>query len=297
MMDRRIFQFNVRDICENYDFEVNGVSSLIHPKDNTIMFLTAKNLDEAVGIERCWHCLIFVPKGYNKYSGKNGHCIIETERPRERYAELVNMLVDEEEKYHMELYNKVDNSYISKNADIGKRTIIGPDCVIGQDVSIGNDCIIYSGVKIYGPTRIGNGVVIRDNTVIGTQGFGMFINQRGERERFPFLGEVIIRDNVEIGALCNIERAVADATIIDDRVKMASLTSVEHDVYIGQDSVIVSAKIAGFVELGKSCFVGLGSHIKQRIHVGDFVTIGAGAVVINNIPMQMTVAGVPAKII
>ena len=289
---KRLFVYPVQKLCADYYFEVYGVSSMVNPKDHTIMFLTPKNLDEATGIKKCHNCLIFVPSDYEQYSDCNGHCIIKTDNPRRAYAKLVSELVSSEEKME---YEFKEGSWISPEAKIGSNVSIGPGCYIGAGVTIGDDCILYPGVKIHGPVTIGKRVIIRDNTVIGTQGFGFVEDENGERMRVPFLGDIIIEEDVEIGALCNIARGMVDTTMVRRSVKIDAMTFIAHDVYIDENTLLIGNRLAGHVNVGKNCYLGLGAMAKPRIKIGNGSKVGLGAAVVKNVGNGSTVAGVPAK--
>ena len=290
--DKKMFVYPVQELCVDYHFEVYGVSSMVKPKDHTIMFLTPKNLDEAIGIEKCKECLIFVPEDFWLYDGKNGHCIIKCPNPRKSYAELVNSLISSED--NAKVYER-KGSWISDQAIIGERTIIDPGCYIGSKVVIGENCHIYPGVRLHGPVIMGNNVIVRDNSLIGTLGFGFVNGEEKEKIRFPFLGSVIIKDDVEIGALCNIEKGIIDETVLDRGVKIDVGTIIGHDSFVGKNTLIVCARIAGHVQIGENCFIGMGANVKPRVKMGNGCTVGVGAAVVKNVKSDATVVGVPAK--
>ena len=288
----KLFVYQVHSMNKDYNFEVYGVSSMIHPIDHTIMFLTPKNLDEAIGMERCRECLIFVPEDFQQYDGRNGHCIIKCQNPRKSYAELVNSLISSED--NTKVYER-NGSWISDQAIIGEGTIVDPGCYIGSKVVIGENCHIYPGVKIHGPVTIGNNVIVRDNSLIGILGFGFVNGERKEKIRFPFLGSVVIKDDVEIGALCNIEKGIIDETVLDQGAKIDVGTIIGHDSFVGKNTLIVCARIAGHVQIGEGCFIGMGANVKPRVKMGNGCTVGVGAAVVKDILEGMTVVGVPAE--
>jgi UDP-3-O-[3-hydroxymyristoyl] glucosamine N-acyltransferase len=281
----------VNAVSSKHNFIVQEVSSMVNPKNNSIMFLTSKNLKEAVGLDECENCLVFVPIEYQapeKYYKK--HCIIESRNPRLDYALLVNELISVEKK---EEYLLRDGSFISREVRIGENVTISPFCVITGRVNIGDNTVIKSGVKINGPVDIGTNCIIRENSTIGIDGFA-FVGDEHNKIRFPFLGSIVIKDNVEVGALCNIEKAIADQTILSEGVKLDSLSFIGHDVHVGRGSLIVSSLLAGHVEVGADSFLGFGSVVKQRIKIGNRATVGAGAVVVKEVSDMSVVAGNPA---
>jgi UDP-3-O-[3-hydroxymyristoyl] glucosamine N-acyltransferase len=295
-MNDVLFNYNVNSLCKDHNFFVWGVSSMNNPHDNTIMFLTMKNLDEAEAIEQCKYCLIFIPEECHEYFMKNeSHCFIKSDDSRRDYAMLVSSLIEENEsKMNEEIFEK-DGSYFSKKVKLEENVVIEPFCFINGEVTIKKNTVIKSGVKINGEVTIGENCIIRENSTIGTEGFSFVDDKNGNKIRFPFLGSVSIGENVEVGALCNIERAIADSTILQDYTKLDSMTFIGHDVTVGKNSLIVSSLLAGHVSVGNNSFVGFGSVVKQRIRIGKHAVIGAGAVVTKNIQDYMTVAGNPAR--
>jgi len=294
-----MFEYSVSEIDERYIFKVFGVSSMRHPKNHSIMYLTPKNLDEAIGITQCKNCLIFVPHENLvtlDYEGFN-HCIIASDNPRLDYSRLVNSIIDKADPSQASNYDVINGSYISQYAQIGANVIIEPFCVIDRNVSIGNNTIIKSGVRISGPVAIGCNCIIRENCMIGSEGFGFVKDSQKANVRFPFLGSVEIQDNVEIGTLCNIARAEADKTILEEGVKLDAFTFIAHDALIGKNSLLVGAKVGGHVTIGQNVWVGFNATIKQRIIVGDNALIGLGAAVVKNVPPGAVVAGNPARLL
>lgn len=291
-----MFDFDISQIDRRYEFRVNHVSSMINPKDNTIMFITSKNLDEAGGINNCQNCLIFVPHDLEvKNEWQNKHCIKVVSDPRVEYTMLVNDILEKNETVEQS-YEYINGSYISKDAQIGRNVVIEPLCKIDSPVVIGDNTVIKSGVKINGKVSIGQNCIIRENSVIGTEGFGFVKDREGNNIRFPFLGNVLIGDKVEVGALCNIANAIADATIIETNVKLDAFTFIAHDAHIGPNSLLVGAHIGGHASVGSKVFVGFNSVIKQRKKVESNSYIGMGAIVVKDVSAGTTVAGNPAKL-
>lgn len=159
-------------------------------------------------------------------------------------------------------------SYIGSRAKIGDNVKIHPHAYIGDNAVIGNDTIIHSGVKIYADTRIGNNCVIHAGTVIGSDGFGFAPQEDGTYKTIPQLGNVIIEDNVSIGANTVIDCATmfGDATIIRQGVKLDNLIQIAHNVEIGKNTVIAAqAGISGSSRIGENCIfagqVGVAGHL------------------------------------
>ena len=139
------------------------------------------------------------------------------------------------------------NSSISSSASIGKNTIIQPNCFIGHNVVIGDDCIIHSNVSIYDDAVIGNNVTIHAGTVLGANAF--YYKKRPEGyDRLKSGGRVVIENNVDLGALCTIDRGVSGDTIIGEGSKLDNQIQIGHDTIVGKKCLIASqVGIAGCV--------------------------------------------------
>lgn len=185
-------------------------------------------------------------------------------------------------------------AYIGENARLGEGVAIYPHSYIGDNVSIGDNTIIYPGVKVYPNCVIGKNCIIHAGAVIGSDGFG-FAKEGDVYKKIPQLGNVVIEDNVEIGANTTIDRAVMDSTVIRKGVKLDNLIQIAHNVEIDENTAMAAqVGISGSTKIGKNCVLGgqagLGGHIK----IGDNVGIGAQAGIISNIESGRNIIGSPA---
>lgn len=178
-------------------------------------------------------------------------------------------------------------SYISENSQIGKNTNISTHVFIGKDVTIGDNVNIYPGVKIYNGCIVGNNCSIHANTVIGSDGFGYKPNSKGEYEKIPQVGRVILEDNVDIGANTVIDRATFGETVIAKGVKLDNLIQIAHNVEIGENSVIAALTgIAGSTKLGKNNIVGGQVGFSDHITIADGNMFQAQSGIIQNIKSE-----------
>ena len=185
-------------------------------------------------------------------------------------------------------------AYIGDNVVIGENVEIYPHVYIGDNVVIGNNTILYSGAKVYADCKIGSSCIIHAGAIIGSDGFG-FAQEGDSYKKIPQVGNVIIEDNVEVGANTTIDRAVMDSTIIRSGVKLDNLIQIAHNVEVGENTAMASqVGISGSTKVGKNCVlggqVGLGGHIK----IGDNVSIGAQSGIISNIEDSKNIIGSPA---
>ncbi|NUQ24189.1 MAG: UDP-3-O-(3-hydroxymyristoyl)glucosamine N-acyltransferase [Saprospiraceae bacterium] len=173
---------------------------------------------------------------------------------------------------------------VEANAHIGKGSYIGPQVYIGQDVQVGNNTIIYAGVRIMQKTEIGDNCIIHPNVVIGSDGFGFAPNAEGIYQKIQHVGNVIIEDNVEIGANTTVDRATMGSTIIRQGAKLDNLIQVGHNVEIGENTVIAAlVGIAGSTKIGKSCRIGGQVGFAGHLSVADGTQIGGQTGVMSTI--------------
>lgn len=185
-------------------------------------------------------------------------------------------------------------AYVGANARVGEHTQIYPQAYIGDDVVIGDNVIIYSGVKIYRGCRIGNNCIIHSGAVIGADGFG-FAPVNGEYEKIAQIGNVVLEDNVEVGANTTIDRATMGSTIIHRGVKLDNLIQVAHNVEIGENTVMAAqVGVAGSTKIGKHNMVGGQVGFAGHIHIGDNCNFGAQSGVPNSVGDGKTLLGTPA---
>ena len=158
---------------------------------------------------------------------------------------------------------------------------------IGNDVTIGDGSVIHPGVRIYSGSVIGADCIIHSNAVIGADGFGFAPSADGSYKKIPQTGNVIIEDNVEIGAGTTIDRATMGSTIIRRGVKLDNLIQIAHNVEIGENTVIAAlAGVAGSAKIGKNCQIGGQVGISGHITVADNTKIGAQAGIMSSVKSE-----------
>ena len=187
-------------------------------------------------------------------------------------------------------------AYINEGATLGDHVKIFPNVVIGENVSIGNHVTIHPGVVIYADCIIGNHVTIHSGTIIGSDGFGFAPKEDGSYQKVPQLGNVIIEDDVEIGANTTIDRATIGSTIIRKGVKLDNQIQVAHNVEIGANSVIAAqAGVSGSTKIGKNVMVGGQAGFAGHIAIADGIKIaGRTGVTKSFMTANMTLTGYPA---
>jgi UDP-3-O-[3-hydroxymyristoyl] glucosamine N-acyltransferase len=187
-------------------------------------------------------------------------------------------------------------SYIGANVTIGKNVKIYPNCYLGDNTSIGDDTIIYANVSVYNDCKIGSQCIIHSGAVIGSDGFGFAPQQDGTYKKIPQTGNVVIGDQVEIGANTTIDRAVMGSTYIRNGVKLDNLIQIAHNVDLGENTAIAAqAGISGSTKTGKNVMIGGQAGLTGHLSIADGVKIQAQAAVIKDVKESgKGISGVPA---
>ena len=187
-----------------------------------------------------------------------------------------------------------NNVLVGKNVKIGKNSEIGSNSIIEHNVRIGKNCIIGYGV-ILRNTIIEDNVVIQDNCKIGQKGFG-FIPLKEKNFKFPHIGRVIIKNNVEIASGCTIDRGSVDDTIIGENTYIDNQVHIAHNVQIGSNCMIAGqVGFAGSSKLGNNVKIGGQAGISGHLNIGNNVKIGGGSGVVKDVNDNEIIMGYPAK--
>lgn len=185
-------------------------------------------------------------------------------------------------------------AYIAKGAKIGNHVRIYPQAYIGEGVVIGDNTTIYSGVKIYHGCVIGNNCTIHAGTVIGADGFG-FAPAGESYNKVSQIGNVVLEDNVEIGANACIDRATMGSTRIQKGVKLDNLVQIAHNVVVGENTVMAAqCGVAGTSRIGAHCMFGGQVGIAGHLKVEDRTMLAAQTGVTNNVAAGSVFMGAPA---
>ncbi len=191
--------------------------------------------------------------------------------------------IDESAQYGTDLYLG-SFSYIGKNVILGNNVKIYPNSFVGDNAVIGDNVTIFAGGKIYSETVIGNNCTIHSGAIIGSDGFGFAPNADGTYKKIPQIGNVVIQDDVEIGACTTIDRATMGSTIIRKGVKLDNQIQIAHNVEIGENTVIAAQTgIAGSTKIGKNGMIGGQVGFAGHITVGDNVGIKAKSGITKNV--------------
>jgi UDP-3-O-[3-hydroxymyristoyl] glucosamine N-acyltransferase len=234
-------------------------------------------------------------------------------RVADAYTAFATLLAKYQEIMQQQLSGIQQPSYIAKTASCGKNVFIGaftylgenvkvgdnskvyPNTFIGDNVTIGDNCVIHAGVKIYHDCKVGNHVTIHAGTVIGSDGFGFAPQADGSFKKVPQIGNVVIENNVEIGANATIDRATIGSTLIKSGAKLDNLIQIAHNVEVGNSTVIAAQSgVSGSTKIGNGVMIGGQAGIVGHIQIGDGAKINAQSGVSKSLEAGKAVTGSPA---
>ena len=179
-------------------------------------------------------------------------------------------------------------AYVGKNVQLGKGVQIYPHVYIGDNVRIGDNTILYSGVKVYYNCMVGNDCILHAGVVVGSDGFGFEPDAKGVNQKLPQIGNVIIEDDVEIGANTTVDRAMMGSTIIRRNAKIDNLVQVAHNVEVGESTFLCSqVGIAGSSKIGAHCILAGQVGVAGHLEIADNCVFGAQS----GIPSSVRKAG------
>ena len=186
-------------------------------------------------------------------------------------------------------------AYIGENVTIGDNSKIYPQTYVGDNSTVGDNTTLFAGVRIYQNIVIGSRCILHSGVVVGADGFGFAPTDDGSYQKIDQIGNVVIEDDVEIGANTTIDRATLGSTIIHRGVKLDNLCQIAHNVQIGEHTAMASQSgIAGSGKVGSHCIIAGQVGIVGHIEVGNHVTIAAQSGVTRNFPDNVTILGSPA---
>lgn len=179
-------------------------------------------------------------------------------------------------------------AYVGKNVQLGKGVQIYPHTYIGDNVRIGDNTILYSGVKVYYNCVVGNDCILHAGVVVGSDGFGFEPDAKGVNQKLSQIGNVIIEDDVEIGANTTVDRAMMGSTIIRRNAKIDNLVQVAHNVEVGESTFLCSqVGIAGSSKIGAHCILAGQVGVAGHLEIADNCVFGAQS----GIPSSVRKAG------
>ena len=290
------------EVVGDPDAKVSGIAKIEEADQNSLSFIANPKYEDYLYSSQA--AIVIVNESLEIVKPVTSTMI----RVKDAYSSFASLL----EKYNeMFLGNHVSGieqpSFIAPTAKIGKNVYIGafayigdyavigdnaqvyPGSFVGNNVSIGQGSKLFPGVKIYAGCVIGNHVFIHSGTVVGGDGFGFAPIQTGGYKKIPQIGNVIIEDDVEIGANTTVDRATMGSTIIRKGVKLDNLIQIAHNAEVGEHTVIAAQSgISGSTKVGRNCVIGGQVGMVGHIHVADGTRINAQSGLSKSVTVQDT---------
>lgn len=295
------------EVVGNGDVKVSSVSKIEEGKPGTLAFLANLKYEDYIYTTKA--SVVLVNKSFDPKKELSA-TLIKVEDAYDAFASLLDLYIQAktslktgiEQPSYIDKAAKVGKdsyvgafAYVGKNSQVGDNVKIYPQVHIGDNVIIGNNCIFYAGVKIYDDSVIGNNCILHSGAVVGSDGFGFAPQKEGHYKKIHQIGNVIIEDDVEIGANTTIDCGTMESTIIRKGVKLDNLIQVAHNCEIGENTVIASQTgISGSTKVGKNCMFGGQVGLAGHITIGDKVSIGAQSGIAKNLKNGDVVFGSPA---
>lgn len=293
------------NVSGDINIEISNVAKIEEAKQGDLTFLYLPAYDKFFPATQA--SAIIVKTGFSK--SRNDITYIEVDSPEKAFFTILKKFFTPEFPL-----NGIDPSAfihptakLAENVAVGKNVVISYGCIIGADtkvfhntvvsdnVSIGSGCLIHSNVSVRENCILGNRVIIHSGTVVGSDGFGYSPNEKGEYEKIPQIGNVIIEDDVELGSNVSIDRAALGSTIIKRGCKIDNLVQIAHNVILGEDTVVsAQTGVSGSTKIGRHCILAGQAGLVGHIELGDNVIITAQSGVSKSIPKPGYYSGSPA---
>jgi len=293
------------NVSGDINIEISNVAKIEEAKQGDLTFLYLPAYDKFFPATQA--SAIIVKTGFSKF--RNDITYIEVDSPEKAFFTILKKFFTPEFPL-----NGIDPSAfihptakLAENVAVGKNVVISYGCIIGADtkvfhntvvsdnVSIGEGCLIHSNVSIRENCILGNRVIIHSGSVVGSDGFGYSPNEKGEYEKIPQIGNVIIEDDVELGSNVSIDRAAMGSTIIKRGCKIDNLVQIAHNVILGEDTVVsAQTGVSGSTKIGRHCILAGQAGLVGHIELGDNVIITAQSGVSKSIPKPGYYSGSPA---
>ncbi len=278
------------------DFEVSSFATLEEADESNIVFFDDRKLIEKLKNTKAK--AILTTDEFKNFAPKSSIVLI-CENPHLSFAIASKYFA--KEYFNFDYNPSIDkdaqigaNVQIGSNSKIEKNVIIYPNVTIGQNVHVGENSIIYPNVVIYGYSKIGANCILQAGAIIGSDGFGYAHNRLGEHIKIYHNGNVVLGDNVEIGANTTIDRAVFGSTIIRNGAKLDNLIQIGHNCELGEHCIMVSQSgLSGSTKLGRNVIMGGQSATAGHLSIGDFAVIAARSGVTKTLEGGKTYGGFP----
>jgi len=282
---------------------IKGISQIQDAGSGTITFLSNPSYKKYLATTNADAVIVEEKKFLNE---KMGIVVQNSQFAMAKTLKLFNPVLKENPTIHSMAYisdyakigKKVSirpGACIEKGVKIGDGCKVGSNTFIGENTILGNNCDLKANVSVYYNTNIGANVIIHSGTTIGSDGFG-FVTIEGSHEKIPQTGNVVIKNDVEIGSNCSVDRGTIGNTIIGEMTKIDNLVHIAHNVKIGKGCLITAGfAVAGSTEIGDFCTfagqVGIAPHLK----IGNKSIVASKSGVTKSLKGKKVYAGFPAR--
>jgi len=285
------------------NISLQGIASIPHARSTDITF--AENPKHSAAAENCAAAAVIVPLN----TPASRKTVIRVKNPRAAFARALAVF-HPPRQYPAGVHPTArlgrdvrlgegvflgEYAVLRDRVSVGNRTVIDAHTIIGEGTTLGDDCLLYPNVTLYHDVHIGHRVAIHSGSVIGSDGFG-YVQDGAERLKIPQTGNVIIEDDVEIGANVAIDRATMDSTIIKRGTKIDNLVQIAHNVTLGRNCIVISqVGIAGSVQIGDNVTLAGQAGIADHLTIGENSVVAAQSGVAEDVPPGSVVFGSPAQ--
>ena len=299
----------------NANAEVSDVAPIEQAQAQHLSFITDEKYlpylqDTKAGVVLVTRSLVEGKISFPEGEGKAGGAVILVENARGAMGQLLQLVSKamnpakkgiEQPSFISEGVSVPEDAYVGAFAYIGRNVRLGagvqiyPNVYIGDNVTIGDNTILYAGVKIYAHCQIGAQCILHAGVVIGSDGFGFEPDAQGVNQKIPQIGNVIIEDDVEIGANTTVDRAMMGSTIVRKNAKIDNLVQIAHNVEVGQSTFLCAqVGIAGSTKVGQHCILSGQVGAAGHIEIADNCVFGAQSGIPGNVRKPGVYMGYPA---
>ena len=299
----------------NANAEVSDVAPIEQAQANHLSFITDEKYlpclqDTKAGVVLITRSLVEGKISFPEGEGKAGGAVILVENARGSMGQLLQLVSKamnpakkgiEQPSFISEGVSVPEDAYVGAFAYIGRNVCLGagvqiyPNVYIGDNVTIGDSTILYAGVKIYANCQIGAHCILHAGVVIGSDGFGFEPDAQGVNQKIPQIGNVIIEEDVEIGANTTVDRAMMGSTIVRKNAKIDNLVQIAHNVEVGQSTFLCAqVGIAGSTKVGQHCILSGQVGAAGHIEIADNCVFGAQSGIPGNVRKPGVYMGYPA---
>jgi len=303
-----ISQWIPGELVERKTLNLKSASELDEADQQSICFYQNKSFYDKLLKSKAG--LIFVPADFDESLLPNTN-LLKVEKPYIYYMMLIQKWLELEKpalvtKHYAsteihetaEIAEDVEigaNSVIAASVKIGSGSRIGSNCYIGTNVEIGENCYLNANVNIYEDCRLGDNIILHSGVIIGADGFGFLLHQ-GKQFKLPQVGNVIIHNDVEIGANSCVDRATLGSTIIGEGTKLDNLVQIGHNCVVGKSTIICAQTgLAGNTRVGDRVYLAGQVGSADHVNIGDEVMVGAQSGVAGDVAAGKKVFGYPAR--